>query len=283
MFISISIVSTSINLFSIAFAESDFKDINTVLMENTFLIEQEKVLGTCFLVLRPFTDEPKRGNYVLVTANHVLEEMKGDIAVIVMRKIDKNGKRTKYLHKVKIRDNGKQLWTQHSSEDVAVMYLGIPKEVKPAITISSNLFSTDEILREFEIHPGDEVFCLGFPLGYFTSEGYPILRSGKIASYPLTPTGDRRTFLIDFRVFGGNSGGPVYFYDSNRIYKNEVNVGTIKFIMGIVNKQVVINETLQGMTLYQEIQHPLSLAVVTHANIIKETIELLPKRTSLNN
>jgi S1-C subfamily serine protease len=76
----------------------------------------------------------------------------------------------------------------------------------------------DQKLSEFEIHPGDELNVLGYPLGFGNVGDFPVLRSGKIASYPLVPTSENPFFLPDFRVFQGNSGGPVYFVQSNRVY-----------------------------------------------------------------
>ena len=43
-----------------------------------------------------------------------------------------------------------------------------------------------------------------------------IRASGRIASYPITPTSKTRTFLLDFEVFEGNSGGPVFLYERIR-------------------------------------------------------------------
>jgi hypothetical protein len=37
--------------------------------------------------------------------------------------------------------------------------------------------------------------------------GFPILRAGRIASYPILPTADTKTILLDFPVLPGNSGG----------------------------------------------------------------------------
>jgi S1-C subfamily serine protease len=88
------------------------------------------------------------------------------------------------------------------------------------------VLASDKELEELEIHPGDRLFSLGFPLGVEANEaGFPILRSGNIASFPLLPTSKTKTFLFDFAVFGGNSGGPVYFEDVNRRYRSSIKLG----------------------------------------------------------
>ena len=72
------------------------------------------------------------------------------------------------------------------------------------------MLANDDLLAKYNIHPGDVLDCLGYPFGFESPVGsFPILRSGKIASYPLLPTKGTQSFLLDFRVFPGNSGSPV--------------------------------------------------------------------------
>lgn len=131
-----------------------------------------------------------------------------------------------------------------------------------------NLLGDDEALTKFEIHPGDELLCLGFPLFVSSDFGFPILRSGKIASYPIIPTPIIKHILFDFHVFEGNSGGPVYFVDRERIYGNSIHLGEIEqFVVGLVTSQL-------GSKLYNN--QFLELAVVVPSSFIRETINLLP-------
>jgi len=82
--------------------------------------------------------------------------------------------------------------------------------------VSVDLLATDEVFIRYEIHTGDELLSLGYPFGLpANSAGFPILRSGKIASYPLIPAKKHRTFLYDVQAQSGNSGGPVYFIASS--------------------------------------------------------------------
>lgn len=128
------------------------------------------------------------------------------------------------------------------------------------------------------MHPGDVLSCLGYPYGAEANEsGFPILRSGQIASYPLTPTTKIQTFLFDFRVFGGNSGGPVYFVSSNRTYGGTTKLGeTIQVLAGLVSQEKLVEEEIRSLTETRRSKQPLSLAVVVHAALIREAIELLP-------
>ncbi|BBO80452.1 hypothetical protein DSCO28_10180 [Desulfosarcina ovata subsp. sediminis] len=117
---------------------------------------------------------------------------------------------------------------------------------------------------------------LGFPFGVESNEsGFPILRSGRIASYPLTPTKLTQTFLLDFEVFGGNSGGPVFLYDKNRIYQGKPHLGNIRFIVGLVSQERDLTEQVKSLEQITVKRHRLALAVIIHSALIRETIQIL--------
>src|SRR5947209_3835935 len=66
-------------------------ELNTVLMESTFLIEghttQGATIGTVFVIGLPIPNTtPAVARYVMVTAAHVLEEMQVDTAVLHLRR-----------------------------------------------------------------------------------------------------------------------------------------------------------------------------------------------------
>ena len=103
-----------------------------------------------------------------------------------------------------------------------------------------------------------------------------MLRSGYIASYPLIPTATVRNFLFDFNVFEGNSGGPVYFVESNRAYGNSINIGTVQFLVGLVSEQRVAQEQIKSLNELRLERYRLGLAVVIHAALIREALDLLP-------
>jgi hypothetical protein len=94
--------------------------------------------------------------------------------------------------------------------------------------------------------------------------GFPILRSGKIASYPIYPTKNQPTFLYDFEIFGGNSGGPVYMVECNRSFKGSTHIGKVQFVAGLVSQQHLCAT------------ERLALSVVVSAPLILETINMLP-------
>ena len=61
-------------------------EINTILMRSTFMLTGGGVAGTAFLIAKPTKENKDHAYPVLVTAAHVLNEMKGDTAVLVLRK-----------------------------------------------------------------------------------------------------------------------------------------------------------------------------------------------------
>jgi hypothetical protein len=262
-------------------------EVNTILMESTFKAEGrnaqgQPTSGTAFVMGRPFPNQVNKFRYVLITAAHVLQEMQGDTAVLDLRRKTDTGDWVRLPVPIPIRGNGQSLWTKHPDADVAVMYIRIPDVVSIPL-VSTSVLADDEVLSRFEIHPGDELECLGYPLGLEANDaGFPILRSGKIASYPLLPTSKTKNFLFDFRIFKGNSGGPVYFTQSNRFYKGAMHLGeTIGIIIGLVTEEKVLSEQITGPYSAEFRQLQLGLAVVVHAALIKEAINMLPSPETL--
>jgi hypothetical protein len=242
----------------------------------TFRLAGANSLGTAFLLGRPLPNEPGRAAYVLVTARHVLSDIPEDQAILFLRTCV-NGVYQKIEYPIQIRANGVPLWSQHPAADVAAMYVRLPTAADLQL-LSIDMLATDQILERYEVHPGDVVSCLGFPYGAEANDaGFPILRSGQISSYPLVPTTQYPTFLFDFRVFGGNSGGPVYFTATNRTYGGATHLGeTIAVVMGLVSQEQVIEEEVRSLAETRRVKHALGLAVVIAAPLIRETVDLLP-------
>lgn len=63
-------------------------DIGTLLMRSTFKIQSEESLGTVFIIGEPSSDTPGKLYYVMITAAHVLEAIKSDVATLHLRKQD---------------------------------------------------------------------------------------------------------------------------------------------------------------------------------------------------
>ena len=253
-YVFIAVLSITVSSGAGIRAEAQDTEFNTLLFQTTFKIEgpaepRGVTLGTVFLMSRPIPESAKFRT-VLITARHVLEGIRGDTAILNLRRRTTTGwQRLRYP--IKIRDAGQPVWIGPDDVDVAVAH--------------------DEMLSQFEVNPGEELSCLGYPFGAESNAaGFAILRSGRIASYPLLPTESTQKFLFDFPIFPGNSGGPVYLSSNNRTYGGRMHTGeTVHFIVGLVTQQVVENLTSE--------KERLSLASVIHASLIKKAVAMLPE------
>ncbi|MCX6999992.1 MAG: serine protease [Candidatus Sumerlaeota bacterium] len=255
-------------------------ELNSYLMQSTFRLVGDKsttetVTGTAFIIGRQSKTIVGQNYFVLITAAHVLENMKGDQATLILRKVNKKDwSYEKVPYQIKIRQNGKPLWTRHDDKDVdvAAMYIIVPSVVEITL-LPMDFLADDNDLGIIGIHPGDELMCVGYPSGMSWGSGdLPILRSGKIASHTLLPTKTTKVFLYDFEVSEGNSGSPVYMSDRlHPIPPQETEK---------ISPVVIQVNTIVGMVLGQYFHKgvPLKLALVVHASLIKETIEKLPEQ-----
>ena len=256
-------------------------EINTLLMESTFLVkgpsakvgeEDKERTGTCFIMARRLKADSDEGVYVLITAKHVFEDIRGDQATVVLRKRNTIGDPIPLPFLLKIRDRGRKLYTEHASADVAAIDVDLPSESIMAQLegniATPNWFATDDFLKDIAIHPGDELLSLGYPFGLQANDaGYAVLRSGKIASYPIIPQKRVPPILYDFRVLPGNSGGPVYFEYADRLYKGTYSPFkrvTFQKIFGLVTSMV---NPIQNTDP--------SIGLIVPSVFIKETIDQL--------
>ena len=219
--------------------------------------------GTGLLVSDPAPDGTPR--VVLVTARHVLQNIEGGQVYLGLHLKNPDGTWRLEWRAEPLADQGRPLWTQHPAYDVAVLPVSAPPEAAEAAIPVSWFADADTFARE-DVETGDPVEVLGYPAGYASDgRGFPILRLGHLASYPLTPETEG-TFLIDFPVVAGNSGGPVF--TSRRIGRRPPLVGAEgpqpdEFIAGVVAQQI----TPGGQ--------PIELGLAVHAVYIRQTLQLL--------
>jgi hypothetical protein len=255
-------------LFGLAFpARAEDEDLNTQLMRATVKINHDKSTATGF-ILSTGKDE----KYVLVTAAHVFDNTPGNETVIVFRSKKAEGEYKKEPVKLVIRKDGKPMWTKHPTEDIAAIWIEPPPNGDlPKIPL--DVLATDEALKKYKIHPGENLACLGFPhRNEANTAGFPILRSGTIGSFPLVPTAKTRTFLLSANVFEGDSGGPVSL---SRPGPTQGDREEVRLILGLVVAQQFLDEEMKTIYGSTRIRHRLGLAIVVHASFIKETIDLL--------
>ena len=240
-------------------------DLSVHLIQATVQVEQlldkgKRTVGTGFLINDPTPDGKPRT--VLVTANHVFAKMPGPIATVGFRIENADGSWRYDPEPLKIRDGGKELWTRHPKMDVAVISITAPPEFAKA-AIPMTWLASDETFGKYGVEPGDQMLALGYPQGFSANEaGFPILKAGRVASFPLAPVSAFPTFLLDLNVFPGYSGGPVF---TERASQPGGAGGATQdpFIAGLITQEMELdNQNLQ-------------IGFVTHAKFIRETIGLL--------
>jgi len=221
-----------------------------------------RTVGTGFLINAPTLDGQPRT--VLVTANHALQRMPGVQARIGYRIANADGSWSYAPQKVDIRDaDGNPRWTQHPSRDVAAISITAPPEFAKA-AIPTDWLAGDDTFASYAVGAGDQMMALGFPRGLSANPaGFPILRSGRVASFPLAPAAAFPTFLLDFTVFPGNSGGPVFMAEGVRRRPGGGESQEVQFIAGLLTQQVELNS------------ERLEIGIVTHARYIRETLSLM--------
>lgn len=256
-------------------------DLSVELIHATVQLEQPlgdgtRTVGTGFLINAPTPDGKPRT--VLITANHVFERMPSADARVGYRTANPDGSWSYSPQTLTIRDaKGAELWTRHPSRDVAAISITAPPEFAKA-AIPLNWLADDDTFTRNAVSAGDEMMALGFPRGLSANQaGFPILRSGRVASYPVAPARIFPTFLLDFSVFPGNSGGPVFV--TGQSYRRKLaqsadaaavdaaqggsGGGETQFIAGLLTQQVELNK------------ERLEIGIVTHAKFIREAIALL--------
>jgi hypothetical protein len=242
------------------------EDFNTQLMRATVKISHDKSTGTGFVL-----SQGEDRNFVLVTAAHVFDGTPGDETTVVFRSKVAEGEYKREPTKLVIRKADKPLWKKHPTADVAVIAVTPPKDADLAL-ISTKLLATDGSLRKHKIHPGERLALLGYPHREGSEAGFPILRDGPIASFPLIPTKKTRTFYLSTNPFEGDSGGPVCLTRPNLTDPNKEGV---KLIVGLVSGQRFLDEEVKMLYGTTRVRHRFGLAVVTHASFIAETIGLM--------
>lgn len=239
-------------------------DFSVAVIEATVMIEQQlgenrKAIGTGFLVTDTAPDG--RPRVVLVTANHVFEEMSGSRLQIGFRaQVNQTWEYAPADLDIRSRQGG-ALWTSHPERDVAVIELHVPAELAAKAIPLAYLAGGDTFTQD-AVAPGEEFMALGYPRGLSSNAaGFPILRTGRLASYPMGSSDTSPTFLLDFSVFPGNSGGPVL--RAAHVRDGRARQG---LIAGLLTQQVEVE------------RERMDIGIVTHARFVHETLGVLDGR-----
>ena len=242
-------------------------DLSSDLMQATVQIEQalpdgRHTIGTGFLINDPTPDG--RPRTVLVTANHVFDKMPGAQAHVGYRTQAKDGGWRFDPQPITIRAGTRELWAHNTDHDVAAISVKAPDAFAKA-AIPLNWLAGSDTFSKYNIGPGDEMMVLGYPQGLSANTaGFPILRSGRVAS-PIEAAASSPTFLLDFRVFPGNSGGPVFIAEAARRRPGAAEAQEVQFVAGMLTQQVELNN------------ERLEIGIVTDAQFVRDTVAMLDR------
>jgi secreted trypsin-like serine protease len=187
-------------------AVSSASDFATEMVDATFKLFNSDSTGTCVFVRGESPDQ----TLYIVTAAHVLEHMKGDTAIVVLRERRADGSYQRRDHSIAIRRDSKPLWVRHPTEDAAVLRLS----AAPPISVGAlplTALADETRLTAAGLHICSSLFVLTYPQRFEANEtGFAVARQGIIASHPFHPIQKYHTYLANFTTFAGDSGGPVF-------------------------------------------------------------------------
>lgn len=202
-------------------------------------------IGTGFFVKFPIPRHPDRVILMLLTCKHVLLGGKGGVSLVCHKK-NPSGQPSLAEKVVVSSAPYSTAYYEHPDPemDIAAInlsgFLGNHPEVFYKTLTPENVFSfSEEAFGEGGINAGSDVSFLGYPTGFHDqAHNLPILRFGRIASFPEVDFNGKPEFLIDAQVFPGSSGSPVFV-----IYKGE-----FQFI-GMVGKSVIHRSEVATVTV----------------------------------
>lgn len=249
-------------------------DPHARMMRAVFKIEGKKKEGAgneaaaaFALALPRSSDTPDETRVVLVTAAHFFDKIEGDRIELVGRRLRNDGGYEKTRHPIALESGGKRTWTRHADSqiDVAVVELDWPEDCDVLPVRLDRLATTASIATETTLRPGRAVFSPGYPFAIESSDaGFPILRSGHIASYPPPRGPDQKTFLVDMAIFAGFSGSPVYAIDEGATSE--------PLVLGMIYRQHELTSDFKGPFETRKVHYMLDLAIAVKAPIIRELV-----------
>jgi hypothetical protein len=235
----------------------------------TFRITNGASSGTAFIVAVPAPEEGQPPRHVLVTAAHVFESYTGAECTLVMRKKTEEGLYVKHDVMLPLRREDKPLWVRHPKQDVAAINFEPPSDVDCQPFNLGQVIDADAV-QSGKLRVGQEVFIPCYPAQLSANEvGWPVLRSGTIATHPLVPVASTPTLMIDYSNFGGDSGAPVV-----AVYAGAPHVVAMAYGMQRQSDKVTL--PFEERTMHT----PLGLSNALQSQNIRETIEMLLKPAS---
>ena len=222
------------------------------MMWSTYPLVSKSALGTCFMVARKGTPD----GVVVLTSVHFLKTTGKGSLFLPLRFRPRSGELLDGVLELKPQRQHGDFYVRHPQCDIAAFDLPLPAGMVGFLALPFD----ESALRSGGAPPGpgEEVLFAGFPEVFPGTGGvFPVLRGGRVASYPAGPLRAVGKFLINADVYPGDSGAPVF---AARTHGRPRLLGMVTSRVGTSEKQSL----------------PLALAV--EASAISETMQLLTER-----
>ncbi|MHB1082204.1 MAG: trypsin-like peptidase domain-containing protein [Prosthecobacter sp.] len=227
------------------------------MMWSTYPLATLKGAATGFVITRRDPSAPGGKVPVVFTSVHVLKTMGKGPLIIGFRMPDAKGVAQVSLlaFSPPPQAGNEPFYVRHPRYDLAAFALHFPPEIAGRADISSCLNEKSLSHDGTSLHSGMEVSFLGYPEVLPGTDGaFPVLRSGRIASYPVGKPQAHGRFLIDSDVYPGDSGAPV-------------------FIAGTSGRPKLVGMIIQRVSPgTRNFSH---LAIAVDADVIRETLALV--------
>ena len=234
-------------------------------LAGTFRIHSGGHSGTCFLVADPQAGNDPRA-VVIVSAAHVFEGAPGPECQIVLRAVGPDETYARREFPVSLKDGDKAKWKKHPEVDVGAIRWRLPEGVV-AKPFRVEQITDEAYVKDRQLRVGQDVFIPGYPAKLEANDaGFPVLRKGIVATYPLFPLKSAKMILVDAKTFGGDSGAPVVMVTGN-------DARVIGLIHGMQRQSDKIVLPFEERTMHT----PLGLAIVVQGAFIRDTLDLLDK------
>jgi hypothetical protein len=232
-------------------------------MRGTVRISEGDSSATAFVVdLGEEAGKEKR--FALVSAAHVFEEMRKSTCTVHFRAADGKGGFSRHATDLKVREGDKPLWVRQPSADVAAIFVELPEKVD-VVPFEIGQIANEDFFDAGKLRIGQEVYVPCFPAKIESNEaGFPILRKGSIATFPLTSPTVGDAILIDYSHFGGDSGSPVV-----TIVDDE------PIVVGVATAMLRQMDTVTSEFEERTTHTPLGLASAVRSVLVLETLEKL--------
>lgn len=227
------------------------------MMWSTYPLGTQKGMATGFAVdvgKKPGTKSTETTSITLVSSLHAIATVGRKPLLIATRFVEDDGTPTVVLIQIQQPKGRKLFFVRHPKLDLAAFRVRIPVEAAELVQMPTFLSTKDISRTPQHIRPGTEVSFLGYPEVLPGTEGaFPVLRSGKVASYAPGSLGQKGKFVINADVYPGDSGAPVF-----------ANHGGKPRLVGMIIQRIGTEQ-----------EHFSHLAVAVDAAAIRETLDLL--------